>query len=146
MWRPQTSLSSVLGAVCRLSGCLAAALMVRICLSHGWLASTPLALLQMVATLLLSVLIGDAVKEFAFALCETLVTACGRPFFRSSLSVTGKRITEVWLPGGLWVRCETWRTGASLAWTGADGSCTSIQMPSMKLARAPGSSAGSLSG
>lgn len=135
MPRLPISTSFILGCLCRLSGLAAAILVLRVSLSRGWVASTPLAVVQLAAALLLAVLIGNLVKELTFGLMETLVTACGHPFVRKSATVTGRRVSEVWLPGGRWVRCETWRRGAALAWTERDGSCTGIEMPAMTLAR-----------
>lgn len=136
MRRLPLSLSSVLGCMCRLSGLATAILMGGVCLGRGLVASTPVAVLQVGGAVLLAVLIGNIVKEFAFALMESLVTACGRPFFRKSMTITGRLVCEVWFPGGMWVRCETWRNGAALEWNDRDGSCTGIEIPAMTVARA----------
>ena len=136
MWRLRISLSSVLGGLCGLLGLATASVVVGVCLDRGLAASTPLAIAQLGAAVLLAVLVGNVVRECAFALSEALVTACGRPFFRKTRTVTGRLVSEVWLPGGMWVRCETWKDGAALAWTERDGSCTGIEMPAMQVARA----------
>lgn len=136
MSRLRISLSSVLGFLSGLLGLAAAGVLLGVCLSRGLAASTPLAILQVGAALLLAILIGNVVRECAFAVSESLVTACGQAFYRKSRTLSGRLVSEVWLPGGMWVRCETWRTGAFLTWTERDGSCTGIEMPAMKVARA----------
>lgn len=134
MWRPSLSLSSILGCMCRLTGLAFAVLVLSVSLSRGLVASTPLAVLQVGSAMLLAVLIGNVAKEFAFGLAEWLVTACGRPFVRHRTTFTGRLVSEVWLPGGIWVCWETWRSGAALTWTEGDGSCTGIELPAMTLA------------
>lgn len=134
MWRPPLSL--VLGGCCRLSGLAAALLVARVCLSRGLAAPPSLAVLQVGASVLLAILVGNLIKELIFAVVESLVTACGSPFVRNSLTVTGRRVTELWLPDGTWVRCESWRNGATLTWTQSDGSCSEIAMPALTVARA----------
>lgn len=136
MSRMPLSLSSVLGGCCRLSGFAAAALVLRLCLSRELFTSTLPASLQLGAALALAVLIGGIVRECAFALMEVLVPASGHPFLRKTLTVTGKRVSELWLPDGKWVRCKTWHSGAALAWSERDGSCSEIEMPAVTAAGA----------
>jgi hypothetical protein len=136
MRRPTISLSSVLGWVCRVSGCTAAVLLVRVSLSFGLVSSPSVALLQVAMALIVSVLIGTIVTECAFALSEAVVTAFNRPFFRKSVKATGRIVSEIWFPGGTWIRSETWKNGAAWEWTERDGSCTRIEFPAMTVVRA----------
>lgn len=129
------SLSSVLGSVCRLSGCAATLLILRVTLVRRLDASLPLAVLQLVLTMLVALLIGNIIKEWAFALTEGLVTAFGRPFVRKARAITGRMSTEIGFPDGTWIRHETWSGGAALEWTERDGSCSRIESPAMTLAR-----------
>ncbi len=136
MQRPYRSLSAVLGWLCRLSGTLSAVLLARLSLSDGLVSSPSLAVLQVAMAVIVAVLIGNMVKEFAFALAEGVVTTFGRPFFRKRMTVTGRLVSEIWFPGGTWIRCETWRKGSACEWTERDGSCTRIEMPAMTVVRA----------
>lgn len=130
------SLSSVLGALCRLSGCAATLLVLRAALGRGLDSSLPLAALQVALASLVALLIGNVVKEWAFALIEGLVTTLGRPFVRKTRAVRGRISTEIGFPGGTWIRHETWKSGIAWEWTERDGSCTRIESPAMIVVRA----------
>lgn len=136
MRRTRRSLSAVLGWLCHLSGTLSAVLLVRFSLGRGVGSPVALAVLQVAMAVIVAVLIGNIVKECAFALAEGVVTTFGRPFFRKSMTITGRLVSEIWFPGGTWIRCETWRRGAACEWTERDGSCTRIEMPAMTVVRA----------
>jgi hypothetical protein len=130
------SLSSVLGSLCRLSGYAVTVLVLRVTLGGGLESSLLPALLQVVLAALVALLIGNVVKEWAFALTEGLVTAFGRPFVRKAVAIGGRTSTEIGFPDGTWIRHETWKGGAALEWTERDGSCTRIESPAMTMARA----------
>jgi hypothetical protein len=131
---PTITLSSLLGALCRLSGC-AATLLLMYLMAHHLPESSAAAALQIALALLLAVLLGNVIKEGAFALCETVTTALGRSFVRRTATLRGHLVTEVWLPGGTWFRSETWRGGAACTWTESDGSCTRVESPAMTVKR-----------
>jgi hypothetical protein len=128
------TLSSMLGAACHLSGGAATVLLVYLALQHG-LASLSAVGLQLALVLVVAVLTGNVIKECAFALCEIVVTALGRPFARRTVTVQGRLVLEVWIPGGVWIRCQTWEGGAACAWTESDGSCTRVESPAMTIER-----------
>jgi hypothetical protein len=128
------TLSLVLGAVCRLSGCAATLSLMYLMLRH-LPESSAAAALQVALALVVAVFLGNVIKECAFALCETVVTALGRPFARKTVTVRGHLVSEVWLPGGSWIRSETWRGGAACTWTDSDGSYTRVQSPAMTVER-----------
>jgi hypothetical protein len=128
------TLSSILGAACHLTGGAATVLLVYLALQHG-LASLPAVSPQLALVLAVAVLFGNVIKECAFALCETVVTALGRPFARRTVTVRGRLVLEVWLPGGIWIRCETWKGGAACSWTENDGSRTRVESPAMTIER-----------
>ena len=136
MPRAHRSVSVVLGWLCHLSGTLSAVLLVRFSLSRGLGSPAAMAVLQVAMAVVVGVLIGKIVQECAFALAEGVVTTFGRPFFRKRITITGRLVSEIWLPGGTWIRCETWRKGAACEWTDRDGSCTRIEMPAMTVVRA----------
>lgn len=133
--RPPILLCSVLGTASRLSGCAATLLLVRLALDRGLESSLPLAFLQVVLASIVALLIGNIVKEWAFALSEGVVTALGRPFVRKTTTIRGRVLVEIGFPGGTWIRRETWRGGAAWEWTERDGSCTRIESPAMIVVR-----------
>lgn len=135
---PQTviSLSSVLGAVCRLSGGVVTLSLLRVTLDRGLDSSLPLAALQVGLALIVAALIGNVVKEWAFALTEAAVTALGRPFVRRTSALRGRMSLEIGFPGGTWIRRQTWRGGTVWEWTERDGSCTRVESPAMTVVRA----------
>lgn len=133
---PRISLSSMLGAGCRLSGFAVTLLLVRLELSRGLDASLPLAILQIALAWIVAILIGNVVMEWTLALAEGAVTALGRPFIRRMRTVRGRVSTEIGFPGGTWIRWESWRGGASWEWTERDGSCTRVESPAMTVMRA----------
>lgn len=94
-----------------------------------------LAVLQVALAGITAVLIGNVVKEFAFALSDLAMTAAGRPFARKTVTLTGRRVAEISFPGGTWIRQESWHGGAAWAWTERDGSCTRIESPAMTVSR-----------
>jgi hypothetical protein len=127
---------SVLGAVCRLSGFAATLLLVRLVLGRGLESPLPLAVVQVALAWIVALLIGNIVKEWAFALSEGVVTALGRPFVRKTVTISGRVLLEIGFPGGTWIRHERWRGGAAWEWSERDGSCTRIESPAMTMVRA----------
>ena len=117
-------------------GCIAAVLLLRFQLGRMPELSWPLAVLQVALAGVVAVLIGNLVKEAAFALCEHVVIWLGQPFVRTTRTMRGRSVSETYFPGGTWIRCETWNAGATWEWTERDGSCTRLESPSMAVARA----------
>ena len=128
--------SAVIGAACRLIGCIATLLVVRFELGRGLLSPSPLAVLQITLACVAAVLIGNVVKECAFALSERVVNGLGHPFFRTTRTLRGRLVSEIHHPDGTWFRYETWKDGAAWEWTERDGSCVRIESPAMTIVRA----------
>lgn len=61
-----------------------------------------------------ALLIGNIAREWTFALCSGVATACGYKFQTKGITRGGRMFLEIHYPKGTWLRCECGADGLNL--------------------------------
>lgn len=125
---PALTVSNLASGGCRLLGCAVTLLVTHVELRGGVMTGLLVAVAQLALEAITAILIGNIAKECAFALCEAIVTASGRTFSRTGVTLSGGAFSETHYPNGTWLRCESGDSGTVCDWTDSLGGCNRVEI------------------
>jgi hypothetical protein len=118
---------SILTGVCRLAGCTVIASLLYFQLHQPNVSTfTYAALAEGSLAVLISLMMGNLVKELLFTASEHVAAWFGRDFNRRGYTLSGKKFRETVHVDGTWIRCGSSRHGTVCEWTDASGRCSKV--------------------
>lgn len=118
----------VVGAACRLVGCLVSVGVMSVELRASETSNREVLALLWAVSALTALLIGNVAREWMFEICSSVANLLGDAFHRAGVTLGGRTFLEVHYPTKTWARWECGADEFSYEWTEPTGRCNRVEV------------------
>ena len=118
--------SAIWVALSRVVGWLAICGVLHVALSGGVANDSFAAALQLTASAVLAIALGNLARECTVSVAAQLAVSLGREFWRKGATLDGRTYTEIFRIDGTWMRCVVGSDLTVCEWTDPYGACNKV--------------------